>query len=1196
MSHASSAPWGFRRGRDDVALNVARVRQKLFEFNFSGLFIEELGWGLPTLRKPFPVQVKESSYSAKHIAQLQGVPIIEVQSPNGVVPDSKTRAAIHKEISGHHHENILIFVDGQRTQSLWYWVKRQDGKSFAREHPYMKGQTGDLFLGKLSALLVELKDLGPEGDISLLAVTGRLKNALDVERVTKRFYTEFQDQHIAFLDLIRGIDDDRDRRWYASVLLNRLMFIYFLQKKLFLDGGTDRYLQDKLAESRQRGTDRYFEEFLKALFFEGFAKPEDKRDPKTAKLLGKIKYLNGGLFLPHPIEQRWPKIAVPDKAFDNLFALFDGYSWNLDDTPGGQDNEINPDVLGYIFEKYINQKAFGAYYTRPEITEYLCERTVHRLILDAVSSPEIKGVILAQKFESISDLLFNLDAGLCRRLIHDVLPGLRLLDPACGSGAFLVAAMKTLVDIYAAVVGKIKFLSDQNLTRWLADIEKNHPSPHYFIKKTIITQNLYGVDVMEEAVEIAKLRLFLALVAAARTVDDLEPLPNIDFNILAGNSLIGLTRVDAGAFDASLQGASQGRMVLKYEPEAGDLGFPVVTATAPTKKERVAPILAARAKLRYTEVLAEKNRLIRDYRNTATFAEDLSGLRDNINKKKQEAITVLNQILLDEFNYHDIKVEQAVWDEDKEREGRPVKRSLTLRDIEALKPFHWGFEFDEIVQTKGGFDAIITNPPWEIFKPIAKEFCYEFDPSIERRGTNIKDFEERLKNLLKNNIIRKKYLEYVSRFPHISAFYRSAPQYRNQISNINGKKAGTDINLYKLFSEQCFNLLRNGGYCGLVTPSGIYTDLGTKQLREMLFTQTKITGLFCFENRKEIFENVHRSFKFAVLTFEKGGQTKTFPAAFMQLNVDELSRFPKEAPINISVDFVRRLSPNSLSVVEFRNELDGKLAQKFLKFPFLGHRIDNSWNPVFYNEFHMTNDSALFKTAPRQDRFPLYEGKMIWHLESHQADARYWVDKNKGRAVLLGRTQDKGQELDYQQYRFAYRSITGNTNERTMVCSMLPPNCFFGHSLNALSPSKSGINVHQMLYFTAVMASLLIDYAIRQRVSTQLTMFFVYQIPVPRLTGEEPAFHPIIERAARLICTTPEFDGLAKDVGLGSHKKAATTPTERAKIRAELDALVAHLYGLTEDEFQYVLSTFPLVATETKRAALIEFQRRRQDL
>ena len=154
------------------------------------------------------------------------------------------------------------------------------------------------------------------------------------------------------------------------------MFVYFLQSKGFIDRGDLCYLQNKLVESKKRDPNRYYSEFLQVLFFEGCAKPLAKRVSTTQQLLGEMAYLNGGLFLPHAIEKCWPEITIPDVAFKSLFTLFERYSWHLDDTVGGQDEKINPDVLGYIFEKYINQKAFGAYYTRPEITPYLCEQTI----------------------------------------------------------------------------------------------------------------------------------------------------------------------------------------------------------------------------------------------------------------------------------------------------------------------------------------------------------------------------------------------------------------------------------------------------------------------------------------------------------------------------------------------------------------------------------------------------------------------------------------------------------------------------------------------------------------------------------------------------------------------------------------------------------------------------------------------------
>ena len=565
-------------------LDFEKVRERLDAFEFGRLFIEELGWSNPPVPRPSAIEVDGVHWTIRTIAQLGGVAVIEVQNSAGTIPDASTKRKLHREISKLHHENLLIFLDAVRTRSEWYWVKREDGKELPRPHEYVRGQPGDLFLAKVAPLLFEISDFD-KGDPAVVEVARRLKLGLDVEKVTKKFYGEFQQQHIAFLELISGIADDRQRRWYASVLLNRLMFIWFLQRKGFLGGDLD-YVDHQFAQSESRGKDRFFSEFLKLLFFEGFAKPAEERSEVAKKLLGDIRYLNGGLFLPHTIEQENPNIDVPDRAFANLFRLFRSYNWNLDDTPGGEPNEINPGVLGYIFEKYINQKAFGAYYTRTEITTYLCERTIHRLVLDAVNTPADDFIRkLPGKnydFKSIGELKNGLDAHLCRKLLFEVLPKLSILDPACGSGAFLVAAMKTLIDIYGSVIGqaKVRFANDTNLSAHVAKIEREHPNIGYYIKKSIITDNLYGVDIMEEAVEIAKLRLFLALVASARSADQLEPLPNIDFNLLPGNSLIGLLRVDEKKFETgSLFRKSYRQLSTKRTCASATTGTPRRTRT-----------------------------------------------------------------------------------------------------------------------------------------------------------------------------------------------------------------------------------------------------------------------------------------------------------------------------------------------------------------------------------------------------------------------------------------------------------------------------------------------------------------------------------------------------------------------------------------------------------------------------------------
>lgn len=700
--------------------------------------------------------------------------------------------------------------------------------------------------------------------------------------------------------------------------------------------------------------------------------------------------------------------------------------------------------------------------------------------------------------------------------------------------------MKTLINVYSAAIGRIKFLHDRNLSKWLIDTEREHKSLAYFIKKRIITDNLYGVDIMEEATEIARLRLFLALVASAESVDQLEPLPNIDFNILPGNSLIGLMRVNDKDFKSR---TSQKIFFLQS----------------------------------YQELLSEKNRMIDLFRHAATYADDLRLLRDSIDEIKKEAIGGLNDILHGEFKQLKIKYEQETWDIANHKPVKPNKREIERGDIEALKPFHWGYEFDEILNKRGGFDAIITNPPWEKFKPEDKEFFDEYSTLVTKNKMTIKEFEKERDKLMKNREIREAWLEYQSKFPHVSAYYRSAAQYRNQIGVVAGKKVGSDINLYKLFTEQCYNLLRPNGYCGIVIPSGIYTDLGAKQLREMLFAQTRIVGLFCFENRKTIFENVDSRFKFVVLNFKKGGKTDRFPAAFMRHNVAELRSFPQEGALDIQVDLVRKLAPDSLSIMELKNPLDVRIAEKMLRFPMLGEDVPNSWKFVLTNEFHMRNDSHLFHTMPIKNSLPLFTGKMFNQYELTDEHSGYWISEKDGRKALLGKVRDCGQRLDYQEYRWVHRRIASNTNERTLITTIAPKMVFTEINSTTIKVIESNITNCEMVYLCAITNSLSLDWYLRQKVTTTLNMFYIYQLPVPRFTEKDAVFCSIVSRAARLICTTPDFDDLAKEAGLRDHRDGAIDPLERTRLRAELDGLVAHLYGLTEEEFAYILSTFPLV-------------------
>ncbi|UAJ74603.1 ATP-binding protein (plasmid) [Synechocystis sp. PCC 7339] len=1153
-----------------MKLNRTRTQKYLKNFDFESLFIEELGWD--TIDPiALPLEVDEDIFEAIAIAQKRGFMVYYCSTPE--IPERKVRLALDRQLSDYSKSHLLIFGDEAQTSQVWMWVKQEGKKRKPIFHSYNTSKSAEPLIQKLEPLFFSIDE---EDDATLVKAVEKVSQGFNIEQVTKQFFQDFEGLHKDFCLEIDGIENEGDRRWYGSVVLNRLMFVYFLQRRYFLDNKDSLYLQHKL-EHCQANAESFYE-FLKGLFFEGFAKPEYERGSDLQKRLGKICYLNGGLFLRHSLEQKYSEISIKDKAFGDAFELFSRYSWHLNDRPDAEkdSNEINPDVLGYIFEKYINQKEFGAYYTRPEITEYLCDRTINKLVVDKVNT-------LADKdFKDLPQLFAGLNTDLCLLLLNEILPKLTLLDPACGSGAFLVAAMKTLIPIYQTITGKIAFSNDEGLKAWLAEIQQDHASLDYYIKKRIITDNLYGVDIMEEATEIAKLRLFLALVAAVDKVEDLEPLPNVDFNIMAGNSLIGLIRVDEHQFNSKKTNKYNDQLATQ-----GELGL---------------------FSSDYQNILTEKNKSIALYKQHAFISDkernteeseqvpSILLLRSSIDELNQKSQKKLNEILLNEFNSLKIKYEEA------QLNGKAKKRVLNIDDINALEPFHWGYHFDKVFE-RGGFDAIIANPPWEIFKPQAKEFFAHHSDLVTKNKMDIKNFEKEQKKLLEKPEVAEAWLEYQSKFPYVSAYYRSAEDYRNQISVVNGKKAGTDINLYKLFLERCYDLLRKGGECGIVIPSGIYTDLGTKQLREMLFSETQVTGLFCFENNKAIFEGIHRSFKFVVLSFEKGGTTQAFPTRFMRHEVKELLNFPNSDDIELDVDLIRRLSPDSLSIMEFREEIDVRIAEKMTQFPLLGEQIEGKWNLKLSAEFHMTNKSHLFKTEPSARRLSLYEGKMI-HQFTDRFDLsalKYWIDEKEGRQSILGqRGHDNSQKMDYQDYRLGFRKIASSTNERTLVSTIIPANNFCSENFQvALNFNENGsrrIKYSEMFFLCAVWNSFVVDFMLRQRVSANINFFYVYQLTIPRLQKGDAWFDEIVERAAKLICTTPEFDELAAEVGL--NKKVpltkgdsggcygVTDEAERAKLRAELDGIIAHLYGLTEIEFKHILSTFPIVADDVKQNAL----------
>jgi hypothetical protein len=734
-----------------MAINRERARQWLKAFDFRKLFIEELGWDNLSIK--LVKQIDGTDYRFQAVAEKRGVVVLVSDS----IPDYAIRVKLDKLIAKDHFEHLIVFTDQAHGRQVWQWVRKEPGKPTAvRTYHYSPAQSGELLFQKLDSLVFTLDE---EEILTLTSVTGRLK-AFDVEKVTKKFYERFKTEHSSFLSFIKGIPDKQMEIWYASVMVNRLMFLYFIQEKGFLNGDKD-YLRNKLAESRDRKPDAYYRDFLCPLFFQGFARKKAERSAATNKLLGEIPYLNGGLFQKHYIEDQHGKtIVIADTAFEKLFSFFKEYDWHLDERENRNGNEINPDVLGYIFEKYINQKQMGAYYTKEDITEYIAQNTIIPFLLDEArkgcavafapdgsvwrllrddpdryihdamkkgaglalpaeieagvadvgqrtgwnrKAPEefalpteiwreaidrhqryraVKAKLAAGEVHQINDLVtlnlnirqFAQDAiQFCEgpellRAVWKAIEKVSVLDPTCGSGAFLFAALNILKPLYEACLIRMQgFIEDMesagphhpakfNDFKLILEESKRHPKQDYFILKAIIVNNLFGVDIMEEAVEICKLRLFLKLVAQVESQDRIEPLPDIDFNIRAGNTLVGYARYED---------------VKKAVTSKFDFG----DAMSRIKdKAKVLDSAVAVFRKQQTEL------------DGTVTAEDKTELRSRFSELEAE----LNDHLAGEYG---------------------IKKSGAKKWKESHKPFHWFCDFHRIV-ADGGFDIVIGNPPY----------------------------------------------------------------------------------------------------------------------------------------------------------------------------------------------------------------------------------------------------------------------------------------------------------------------------------------------------------------------------------------------------------------------------------------------------------------------------------------------------
>ena len=281
---------------------------------------------------------------------------------------------------------------------------------------------------------------------------------------------------------------------------------------------------------------------------------------------------------------------------------------------------------------------------------------------------------------------------------------------------------------------------------------------------------------------------------------------------------------------------------------------------------------------------------------------------------------------------------------------------------------------------------------------------------------------------------------------------------------------------------------------------------------KFFFLQCQIDSLFGLSNEKYIFEGVHHSQKICILAFGKGGDTQTFTAAF-RINPREAVR-PKDLTeflhepsehLSLSLPLIRKLSPDSLSVLEFKTSQDIAITKKMLRFPLLAKDVAGKFKVILTREFDISKGKYLH-TAPGQRRLPLMTGRMFNQFCLTDESPKFWIEEAIGREHLLKNQEDTGQKLDYQGYRWVHRRIARASDSRTFISTIAPPLVFTENNSTTIKVASSGISCPEMLFWCAIANSYCLDWMVRLKVDDTLNMFYVYSLPVPRLSSKDAAF------------------------------------------------------------------------------------------
>jgi hypothetical protein len=780
--------------------------------------------------------------------------------------------------------------------------------------------------------------------------------------------------------------------------------------------------------------------------------------------------------------------------------------------PGGRERiayaDLGVEQLGAVYERVLDcepaiapappgpprvtlvpsgrRKATGTFYTPRSVTDFLVRRTLAPLVREA--SPE---AILA----------------------------LRVLDPAMGSGAFLVAACRYLAAAYErAVVAEGRYAAD--------DVTEADRSAW---RRLVAQRCLYGVDLNPTAVQLARLSLWLATLAADR------PLTFLDHHLRAGDSLVGASLVDLarrppGGRRAPRRDASRPLFETpEFAAAVGDTWTPR-THLALDPDDSVASV---RCKARLVERLAGDQAPLARWRRLADLWCAAWFWPERAQAPGAAEFAALADVCLGRASPLAPRVAAA--------------RLETAQAVAARRRFfHWTLEFPEVfydaagrLLPAGGFDAVVGNPPWDMVRRDSSR------PRQVRRGAGHEgarghDGETPASRGQTDERDEARLL----RFARDSGVYRL--------------QGDGHANLYQLFLERALQLVRPGGRLGLVLPGGLLTDGGSAPLRAALFERADVEHLVTLDNAGGIFP-IHRSYRFALVVATTGGPTRGARCRFGVRSMDVLDRWPDttspdalDAPaVVVTPALLRHLSGPTLGVPELRHPIDLAIAEKAASVAVpLGDA--RGWGARFGRELNASEDRPQF--GPPGRGLPVVEGK---HLEPF----RVRVERARFSLAERAAARRLAWAASFGRPRLAYRDVASATNRLTLIAAIVPAGVVTTHTVSCL---KTPLPLEAQQCLCALLNSYVANYLVRQRVGTHVTAATIAHVPVPRPPVGSPAF-----------------------VELGHLAASLATEPDDARASARLQAIAARLYGLSRDELVHVLGTFPLVPPAA-RAAVVE--------